>query len=152
MAGLAAPGRASVADTERVPGGSNVSVSGSWLREWLWFVAWLFVGGAFTVGMLGALTICVFVMPAAVIAAVVLVRVHRPRGELLGLISGLGVPLLYVGYLNRGGPGDVCTTGRDGSQSCIEEWNPWPWLAVGALLVLIGVIAFARYRGTTPRA
>jgi hypothetical protein len=129
-----------------------VSVSGSWLREWLWFVAWLFVGGAFTVGMLGALTICVFVMPAAVIAAVVLVRVHRPRGELLGLISGLGVPLLYVGYLNRGGPGDVCTTGRDGSQSCIEEWNPWPWLAVGALLVLIGVIAFARYRGTTPRA
>jgi hypothetical protein len=152
VARVAASGLASLADTDRVREGSNVSVSGSSLRDWLWFVAWLLVGGGFMVGTLGALSIGVFVMPAAVIAAVVLVRVHRPRGELLGLIAGLGAPLLYVGYLNRGGPGDVCTTGRDGSQSCIAEWNPWPWAAAGALLVLIGVIAFAWYRGTRRRA
>jgi hypothetical protein len=126
-------------------------VSGSLLRDWLWFVAWLFVGGGFMLGILGALTIGVYVMPAAVIAAVVLARIHRPRGELLGLISGLGCPLLYVGYLNRRGPGDVCTTARDGSQSCTEEWSPWPWVAAGALLVLLGVVAFIRYRATSPR-
>lgn len=123
-----------------------MSVSNSRLREWLWFAAWLTVGGAFMLGTLEALTIGVFVLPAAIVAAVALVRAHRPYGQLLGLISGLGVPLLYVGYLNRGGPGDVCTTGRDGGQSCTEEWNPWPWAAVGSLLIVIGVIAFARHR------
>jgi uncharacterized membrane protein HdeD (DUF308 family) len=102
-------------------------------------------------GLLGAFTIGVFVLPAAVIGAVVLARIDRAGGELLGLISGLGIPLLYVGYLNRRGPGDVCTTARDGSQSCIEEWSPWPWVAVGVLLILVGVVAFAKYRVTRSR-
>ena len=126
-----------------------MSVSTSMLRDWLWFVAWLLVGGGFMLGMLTSLTIGVFVLPAGVIAAIALARIHRPRGELLGLISGLGVPVLYVGYLNRGGPGDVCTTARDGSQSCTEQLSPWPWLAVGALLVVVGVVLFARHRATS---
>jgi hypothetical protein len=126
-------------------------VSGSSRQDWLWFAAWLFVGSGFTLGMLGAFTIGVFVLPAALIAAVVLARIHRPRSELLGLISGLGTPLLYVGYLNRSGPGDVCTTARDGSRSCTEQWSPWPWVAVGVLLVLVGVVAFAKYRSTSSR-
>lgn len=128
-----------------------MSVSAAMLRDWLWFVGWFLVGGGFMLGMLTPLTIGVFVISAAVIAAIALARMHRPRGELLGLISGLGVPLLYVGYLNRGGPGEVCTTARDGSQSCTEQWSPWPWVTVGALLVLAGVVLFARHRATSPR-
>jgi hypothetical protein len=58
-----------------------------------------------------------------------------------GLISGLGVPLLYVAYVNRAGPGSICTAVA-GGQECNDEWSPWPWLAVGVILLVLGVAAF----------
>ena len=126
------------------------------LREWAGFVAWLVIGAAYAVSFLAIFTVGPFIVPVALVMTVLLWRKRRADRELLGLVSGLALPLLYVAYLNRDGPGTVCTTGRDGSQSCIDEWSPWPWLAVGVLLLLAGAAAFVAARraagvnGATP--
>jgi hypothetical protein len=88
----------------------------------------------------------IFVLPVVATATIVLLR--WPAGRTmaaLGLISGLGLPLLYIAYLNRGGPGQICVTTASG-QSCDMEWNPWPWLAAGTFLAVAGVAAFAALR------
>jgi hypothetical protein len=59
----------------------------------------------------------------------------------LGLVSGLALPVFYVAYLNRDGPRTVCTSGPHGG-SCIDEWSPWPFVAVGFLFLAAGPIAF----------
>ncbi len=123
MTGIAAPGR-------------NTA-----LVALAWFGCWLLAGASWVVTVLGALSIGVFVLPVA-IAVTVLVATRRTSSVgLPGIISGAGLPLLYVAYLNRGGPGNVCTTFASG-QSCTQEWSPWPWLAVGVVLVVTGVAAF----------
>jgi hypothetical protein len=91
--------------------------------------------------VLGAFSIGIFVLPVVLAAAGLLVTRRGATRGLPGLISGMGTPLFYVAYLNRDGPGTVCTTLR-GGQDCLEEWSPWPWLYGGALLLLGGVAAF----------
>ena len=91
---------------------------------WAWFLAGLAAGAGLAVSVLGALTIGIFVLPFAV-ALTVLLAVRHPEG-LIGAISGLGLPLLFVAYLNRDGPGTVCTSVAGGS-SCTDEWAPLPW-------------------------
>jgi len=61
-----------------------------------------------------------------------------------GLITGAGVPLLVIGYINRNGPGNVCTERASGiCTSFAERSSPWPFVAVGVLLVALGLIVFA---------
>jgi hypothetical protein len=65
--------------------------------------------------------------------------------EASGAISGLALPLFYVAYLNRDGPGEECTTSGT-SVSCTEHWSPWPWLIAGALVAVTGLAAFIARR------
>ncbi len=76
-------------------------------------------------------------MVAAVIAAVALGLNRRARTGVLGLVFGCAVPLLYVAYLNRGGPGRAGTTIAD-TASCIEQVSPWGWIAAAAVLFVAG--------------
>jgi hypothetical protein len=117
-------------------------------RRWPWFLAWFVLGAGYALSLLGALTIGVFILPFVLGATVVVVRRPGSRAGGAGLISGLGLPLLYVAYLNRDGPGTICTRSARG-QSCTEELSPWPWLALAAALIVIGLLAFriARRRG-----
>jgi hypothetical protein len=55
-----------------------------------------------------------------------------------GLLAGAGLMPLYVGYLNRGGPGMVCTATTSGV-SCVQQMSPWPWVAVGVCLIGGGI-------------
>ncbi len=110
---------------------------------WVWFTAWLLVGAGYAVSIVGIASIGLFVLPLPVLATVLLVRRQLATSGLPGLISGLGVPLLYVAYLNRAGPGTICTT-VTGGQECNDEWSPWPWLAVGVILLALGVAVFVR--------
>jgi hypothetical protein len=32
--------------------------------------------------------------------------------------------------------------------SCTEEWSPWPFLAVGVLLLVLGLVLFLRHERT----
>ena len=121
-------------------------------RRWGFFFAWIAIGAVFALSILGAMTIGMFVLPIAVGATAWLATRRHGSGGLAGLISGLGLPLLYVAYLNRAGPGTVCTVDSGGGQSCTDEWSPWPWFALGAALVIAGVFVFvARHRGKPTR-
>jgi hypothetical protein len=109
---------------------------------WMWFTAWLLVGAGYALSLIGVASIGLFVLPLPVLATVLLVRRQPATRGLPGLISGLGVPLLYVAYVNRAGPGTICAA-VTGGQECNDEWSPWPWLAVGVILLVLGVAAFA---------
>ena len=111
--------------------------------RWVWFGDWLAVGAGYGVSLLGAVSIGLFVLPLPVLATVLLARRQSARAGLPGLVSGLGVPLGYVAYLNRSGPGTSCTTTtRPAGQRCVDESSPWPWLAVAATLFVLGLVAF----------
>lgn len=114
-------------------------------RSWVSFLLWLLVGAAYAMVFLGAFAIGLFFIPVVIIATVLLVRRPSLSRGLPGLFGGLGLPLLYVAYLNRGGPGMVCTPTRSPygvGQSCTQESNPWLWLMPGLLLIIVGVVVF----------
>jgi hypothetical protein len=104
-----------------------------------WFIAWAAVGAGYALGILAALSIGVLVLAVAAVATIVLARRPQARVGLTGLVSGLGLPLLYVAFLNRAGPGIVCTT-TGTERSCTDEWSPWPWLLIGVALVVVGCV------------
>lgn len=92
---------------------------------WGWFLGWLAVGGLAGVGLAAILTVgIVLVLVAAVGAGLLLWQ--GPGNATAGLVAGLALPLLYIAYLNRSGPGNVCHT-VTGGQTCIEEYpDPVP--------------------------
>lgn len=119
--------------------------------RWRWFAAWAAVGVLLPMTLLGAFTIGVFMLPLAVLGSLALARRPAARRAVVGLVTGFGLPLLWVAYLNRSGPGFVCTSTAT-SQSCDQQWAPWPWLAVGLVAVAAGVLAFARAQARHRRA
>ena len=107
------------------------------------FALWAAVGAGGVLGVLTAPTIGLFVLPLTVALAAVLVWRRRVRLAGPGIVTGLGLLPCYIAYLNRGGPGVVCTTSATGG-SCTQEWSPWPWLAVGAGFVVAGAVLQVR--------
>jgi hypothetical protein len=108
----------------------------------LLFLAWCVVGAALPIGLLAAFTPLVLLTPLLGAPIVLLLkRGGASNTELFGLPAGLAVPLLYIGYLNRGGPGDVCTH-TSGGTDCASESSPWPWLAASTVLLVVGVAGF----------
>ena len=111
--------------------------------SWGAFGLWALVGVLFVVGPLSFLIVGLFVgWGGALVLVVVLARNPATHRGSPGLISGLGIPPLYVALLNRQGPGNVCHFSRVGG-GCTQEMSPWPWLGAGLGLVLVGVLVFA---------
>ena len=80
------------------------------------------IGAAYSFGLLGLLSIGIFVLPCALLATVHLIR-RNPAAELMtGILSGIGVPFLVLA-LNRSGTTAV---------------QPWPWLLSGLFFGLLG--------------
>jgi hypothetical protein len=119
-------------------------------RDTLQLTGWAAVGAGAVTAVLTVLTIGFFVLLATAALAAVLAR--RAGGRLAGpgLLMGAGLLPLYVAYLNRGGPGMVCTTTSTGG-SCVQEWSPWPWVAAGLCLIVSG-IAVGMRMGRSRRA
>jgi hypothetical protein len=113
--------------------------------RWLWFAAWAGVGLLFPLTLLGAFTIGLYMLPLAAAGTILLGRSSRARVGVVGLVSGFGLPLLWVAYLNRSGPGLVCVMTAT-SSSCQTEWSPWPWLVLGLVPTAAGVVLFRRQR------
>lgn len=107
----------------------------------LGFATWTLIGALAGFGMLSLLTIGAAVLALAAVAAALALylRVYGPG--LAGAVAGAAVPLAYVGWLNRAGPGEVCST-TAGVQTCTDEWSPWPWFAAAALCLLASVVLF----------
>ena len=106
--------------------------------RWLW--AWALVGCAAALGFvsLGLLVLG----PVALIGWLM---ASRPtiRRSAFGLLTGAGVLLLYVAWLQRAGPGTTCwKTAR--ASGCDHHLNPLPWLLVGITLFVGGIVAQTR--------
>lgn len=123
--------------------------SDQWGR-WPWFVVWALLGGGFAFGVLSLLSIGAFVLPVVLLLAMVAGRRAGSAREVVGLVSGAGVPVIYLAWLNRGGPGDVCRS-YPGGASCTQEWSPWPFVVLAIVLVTTGVAIFAIMRRRTKR-
>ena len=126
---------------------SSVHISNS--RTWFYFFGWMLVGTSGAMVIAGALTIGIFFVPIVALGTVLLLRRPAARTGLPGIIAGPGLPLLFIAYLNRSGPGTVCVTtltSFGSGQSCSDEWNPWFFLVPGLLFVAIGIFAFSRLK------
>jgi hypothetical protein len=109
------------------------------------FVGWCVAGAGLCLGILSILTIGPFVLLVTLmLCGFLLYRVDFGWG-MAGLLAGSAVPLMYLAWLNRGGPGTVCT-GDSRAMSCGDEWSPWPFLVVAVALVVAGVAMFVLRR------
>ena len=107
----------------------------------VWFWAWAGVGALAILSLdLGLLT----ALPALLLGALVATVGDRRHGSASGFLTGAGLPLLWVAYLQRQGPGTTCWYTAS-SAGCDQHLNPLPWLIVGVTLVLTGLIAHRRH-------
>jgi hypothetical protein len=118
---------------------------------WVQFVVWALCGAATAVGLLAAFTIGPLVLVGAMLLAGLALRLGGANRSAVGTGAGVGLPFLWVAWLNRGGPGTVCTTTGSG-RSCDQEWSPWPWLAVGLLMILVCTVLYVLARRRVPRS
>jgi len=112
-----------------------------------WFPAWLLVGAAFATSVVTVYG--VVLLPFVIILIVLLSLVRDARRGYPGFIAGAGVPLLYVAWLNRRGPGNICTRYARGGQSCVEQMTPWPWFILGAGLLAAGILLAVKWHVRT---
>lgn len=113
---------------------------------WRWFAAWMTVGAIASFTVLGAFSVLgLIALPIAALVAWPTVRRSRGAGA-SGILTGLGIPCLYVAYLNRQGPGNVCTYYADGGQSCVQEYNPLLWAGAALVLIATGLFIFTFQR------
>jgi hypothetical protein len=108
--------------------------------HWLgcaWFWVWAFVGAALALGLisLGPLLL----LPALI--AMWLMGRRRPING-FGVLTGAGVILLVVAYLQRQGPGTTCVHTAT-SITCDQHLNPIPWLIVGLVCFVAGLVGHA---------
>jgi hypothetical protein len=110
------------------------------------FLGWVLlgagVGAGFGLGILGGL----FVALALLVLAGVLVARQGLRPAQLGVVTGLGALPLAIAWLNRRGPGQYCSEGVTGASACVLQSNPWPYVLVGVVVVVVGVVLFRRVR------
>ncbi|MGW0583872.1 hypothetical protein ACWD25_50020 [Streptomyces sp. NPDC002920] len=107
---------------------------------WGWFLAWFAVGACVAAGFAAVLSVGPVLLVLAAAAAGLLLW-KGPRRAVVGGLAGLALPLFYVAYLNRGGPGDVCRS-VSGGQTCTDEYAPLPFLVGGVLLLAAGFAIF----------
>ena len=119
----------------------------SWTAYWLWCLA----GAGLCLGVLSILTIGPFVLLVTLgLCGWLLWRLDFGWG-MLGLLSGAAVPVLYVAWLNRDGPGTVCTSYRHRDElrrRVVAPGRSWRWPLV---LRVAGIVAFVRERGAPDR-
>ena len=119
--------------------------------DWLWFAGWVVVG----VGAAFGAVSFPLALPLVGLIAWLLSRKNRALPAAWGSVSGVGLLLLFVAYVQRHGPGQYCHpigTSQFPGTECGDYMNPLPWLVAGTVLVLIGVVGFIvqRRRGHHP--
>ncbi len=111
------------------------------------FLAWCLAGVVGSFGVLSILSVGPMLLLGALFLSGVLLWRYGFGWSMGGLLSGAAVPVLYVAWLNRDGPGQVCTTSASSatsSISCVDEWSPWPFVGVAVVLAIAGLAVLAR--------
>lgn len=107
------------------------------------FVLWALVGAGMA---LGISVIGLFTAPVALVLALVLLWLGQGTDAAgFGLLAGPAAVAGLIAYLNRSGPGAVCSH-SGGGLTCEDESNPWPWLVAAIALLLLSVLLYARAR------
>ena len=112
------------------------------MARWLWFGAWVLVGASGALGLI-SFGLAFLVLPAG-LCAVLMGRRPVIRQSAFGALSGAGFLFLAIAYIYRDGPGTTCTRLPLGGMQCDEHLNPIPWLVLGILLVVAGVVGELR--------
>lgn len=102
------------------------------------YLLWGSVGGLIGLGVLGILSIGIFILGIALLLAI-FGAVH-PASRTTAAVAAvpcLGIAPLAVALNNLGGPGERCQTSA-GTLSCSELLSPWPFAIVGIVLVVAG--------------
>jgi hypothetical protein len=111
------------------------------LPGWPWFCGWMLVG----IGAAFGFVSFPLALPVAGVITWLLSRRYRRSDEALGAISGVGLLLLFIAYIQRHGPGEYCHsigTPRYPGTECGDYADPRPLLVAGLILVVAGVFGF----------
>ena len=118
--------------------------------SWFQFAAWGLCGAGAALILLAAFTFGpLAILPAAVFAGIALLA-GGANISAIGSAAGVGVWGFVIGWLNRDGPGEVCTSSNSGS-SCTQEFAPWPSILAGALMLGVSVTVFELLRRRSGR-
>ena len=107
---------------------------------WGWFSVWALLGSA---AALGSVSLGPLLLLPVVLVGVFLWARAGARRSAFGLLTGAGILLLYVAWLQRAGPGKTCWHTATAS-GCDQHLNPLPWLVAGAALAAAGLVAHVR--------
>src|SRR5712691_1347393 len=105
-----------------------------------WFWVWALLG---CLAALGFVSLGVLVLaPVAVIGGLMASKPAIVRSA-FGLLTGVGVLLLYIAWVQRAGPGTTCWR-TDTASGCDQHLNPLPWLLAGIATFIGGIVGHAR--------
>lgn len=101
----------------------------------LWLLGGILVG----FGVASLPSIGLFLLPAGVLMLTLTGVLGRGRGWPF-IFPGIALPLLWVAWLHRGGPGERCWE-TSSAMGCDGLLDPRPWLIAGLILLLVFAIA-----------
>ena len=110
------------------------------------FLGWVLLGAGIGAGLGLGILAGFFVALALLLLGGVLVARQGLRPAQLGIVTGLSAFPLALAWLNRRGPGTFCTEGVTGASACVVQSSPWPYVLVGVVLMVVGVVLFRRLR------
>ena len=105
---------------------------------------WLLGGFLLVFGVVSLPSIGMFVLPGAVVVMILAGVLSRGQGWPLFLI-GAALPMFWVAWLHRGGPGIRRWQGQT-SSGASELLNPWPFSIAGVVLLTLAVLLILRRR------
>ncbi|MEA4944277.1 MAG: hypothetical protein VB080_07550 [Propionicimonas sp.] len=101
---------------------------------------WILVGAISAFGVISMLSIGIFLLvPAAALFIVGGALAAIDNRGLPAVLTGAATAPLFIAWGNRHGPGEFCVSSAT-SLSCSEQWNPWPFVAAGLVLALLGAV------------
>lgn len=115
----------------------------AWSKDrtsWAWFCAWAAAGGGVAIG---AIALGPVAFLPALVGGLILASGTKSRRSAFGLLSGIGISLLVVAWVQRSGPGETCWHTSTAS-GCSQHLDPLPWLVGGIVLFAAGLIGHMR--------
>lgn len=109
--------------------------------SWLQWIVWALCGGAAAVVLVGAFALAPLGLIAAGGFASVALVLGGANISAIGAAAGVGSWGFVLGWQNRHGPGDYCW-GSASKGGCNQEWSPWPFVIIGAVLVIASLAVF----------